>query len=88
MIFYKRTTTMKRSGAMGSEQISGIIEIVLGVLGLIVAILWIVLPFVVIGIKRRMDRVTELLAINNEMALETNRSLNKLASEVESSLKS
>ncbi len=73
---------------MGSEQISGILGIVLGVLGLIVAVLWIVLPFIVVGIKRRMDRLTELLTINNELALEANRSLSKLASEVESSLKS
>ena len=72
---------------MGGEHIGGIVGIVLGVLGLILTILWIILPFVVMVIKGRLDRLIELVSVNNEIALEANRLLNKLASEVESSLK-
>ena len=56
--------------------------------GLIFTILWIILPFVVMAIKGRLDRLIELVSVNNEIALEANRLLDKLASEVQSSLKS
>ena len=72
---------------MGGEQFESIVTIVAGVLGLIFIILWIILPFVVIAIKGRLDRLIELVSVNNEIALEENRLLDKLASEVESSLK-
>jgi len=65
----------------------GIVGIILGVLGLIFTILWIIMPFVVIAIKGRIDRLIELVSVNNEIALEANRLLDKLANEVESSLK-
>jgi len=73
---------------MGGEQFESIVTIVAGVLGLIFIILWIILPFVVIAIKGRLDRLIELVSVNNEIALEGNRLLDKLASEVESSLRS
>jgi len=73
---------------MGGEQLSDIVTIVAGVLGLILLILWIVLPFVVMALKGRLDRLIELVSVNNEITLESNRLLGKLASEVESSLKS
>jgi len=72
---------------MGGEQFGGIVTIVAGVLGLIFTILWIILPFVVMSIKGRLDRLIELVSVNNEIALEANRLLDKLASEVEGSLK-
>ena len=72
---------------MGGEQFESIVTIVAGVLGLIFIILWIILPFVVIAIKGRLDRLIELVSVNNEIALEGNRLLDKLASEVESSLR-
>jgi hypothetical protein len=72
---------------MGEEQFESIVIIVAGVLGLIVTILWIILPFVVMSIKGRLDRLIELVSVNNEIALEANRLLDKLASEVEGSLK-
>ena len=74
---------------MGGEQFGGgIVAIVMGVLGLILFILWVILPFVVIAIRGRLDRLIELVSVNNEIALESNRLLDKLAGEVESSLKS
>ena len=72
---------------MGGEQFESIVIIIAGVLGLIFTILWIILPFVVIAIKGRLDRLIELVSVNNEIALEANRLLDKLASEVEGSLK-
>ncbi|MDX2316542.1 MAG: hypothetical protein QNL90_21015 [Gammaproteobacteria bacterium] len=72
---------------MGEEQFESIVVIVAGVLGLIFTILWIILPFVVMSIKGRLDRLIELVSVNNEIALEANRLLDKLASEVEGSLK-
>ncbi len=73
---------------MGGDQLSDIVTIVAGVLGLILLILWIVLPFVVMALKGRLDRLIELVSVNNEITLESNRLLGKLASEVESSLNS
>ena len=72
---------------MGGEQFGGIVAIVSAVLGLILFILWVILPFVVIAMKSRLDRLIELVSVNNEIALESNRLLDKLASEVESSLR-
>ena len=72
---------------MGGEPFESIVIIVAGVLGLIFTILWIILPFVVMSIKGRLDRLIELVSVNNEIALEANRLLDKLASEVEGSLK-
>ena len=72
---------------MGGEGFEGIVGIVVGVLALIFTILWIILPFVVMAIKGRLDRLIELVSVNNEIALEANRLLDKLASEVEGSLK-
>ena len=72
---------------MGGEQFESIVTIVAGVLGLIFTILWIILPFVVMSIKGRLDRLIELVSVNNEIALEANRLLDRLASEVEGSLK-
>ena len=71
---------------MGGEQFDSIVTIVSGVLGLILFILWVILPFVVIGIKSRLDRLIEIVSVNNEITLESNRMLDKLVSEVESSL--
>ena len=72
---------------MGGPQLDGIIAIVGGVLGLILLILWVILPFVVIAMKSRLDRLIELVSVNNEIVLESNRILDKLASEAESSLR-
>lgn len=72
---------------MGGEQFDSIVTIVAGLLGLILFILWVILPFVVIAMKGRLDRLIELVSVNNEITLESNRLLDKLASEVESSLK-
>lgn len=72
---------------MGGEHFDGIVAIIIGVLGLVLVILWVILPFVVIAMKTRLDRLIELVSVNNEIVLESNRLLNKLASEVESSLK-
>lgn len=72
---------------MGGEQFDSIVTIVAGLLGLILFILWVILPFVVIAMKDRLDRLIELVSVNNEITLESNRLLDKLASEVESSLK-
>jgi len=72
---------------MGGEPFESIVIIVAGVLGLIFTILWIILPFVVMALKGRLDRLIELVSVNNEIALEANRLLDKLASEVEGSLK-
>jgi len=72
---------------MGGEQFESIVAIAGGVLGLVLLILWIIVPFAVFAIKGRLDRLIELVSINNEIALEENRLLDKLASEVESSLK-
>jgi hypothetical protein len=72
---------------MGGEQIQGIVALVGAVLGLIVIILWVILPFMVMGMSRRLDRLIELVSVNNEITLESNRLLDKLASEVEDSLK-
>lgn len=72
---------------MGGEHFDGIAAIIIGVLGLVLFILWVILPFVVIAMKTRLDRLIELVSVNNEIVLESNRLLNKLASEVESSLK-
>lgn len=72
---------------MGGEQFESIVAIAGGVLGLVFIILWIIVPFAVFAIKGRLDRLIELVSVNNEIALEENRLLDKLASEVESSLK-
>ena len=72
---------------MGGEAFGSIATIVSGVLGLILFILWVVLPFVVIAIRGRLDRLIELVSVNNEITLEGNRLLDKLASDVERSLK-
>ena len=72
---------------MGGEQFESLVIIAAGVFGLIFTILWIILPFVVMAIKGRLDRLIEKVSVNNEIALEANRLLDKLASEVESSLK-
>ncbi len=72
---------------MGGEPFESIVIITAGVLGLVFTILWIILPFVVMAIKGRLDRLIELVSVNNEIALEANRLLDKLASEVEGSLK-
>ena len=72
---------------MGGEQLEGIVTIVSAVLGLILFILWVILPFVVIAMKSRLDRLIELVSVNNEIVLESNRILDKLASEAESSLR-
>lgn len=72
---------------MGGEQIQGIVALVGAALGLIVIILWVILPFMVMGMSRRLDRLIELVSVNNEITLESNRLLDKLASEVEDSLK-
>ena len=72
---------------MGGEQFESIVAIAGGVLGLVLIILWIIVPFAVFAIKGRLDRLIELVSVNNEIALEENRLLDKLASEVESSLK-
>lgn len=73
---------------MGGEQFDSIVSIIGGVLGLVLFILWVILPFVVIAMKSRLDRLIELVSVNNEITLESNRLLGKLASEVETSLKS
>ena len=72
---------------MGGAEFGGIIEIVVGVLAVIMFTMWIVLPYIAIGIKSRIDRLIELLTIDNETALEASRFLDKLASGVGSSLK-
>jgi len=72
---------------MGGMQFDGVVAIVGGVLGVVLFILWIILPFVVIGMKSRLDRLIEIASVNNEIALESNRLLDKLASEVESSVR-
>ncbi|NCF29373.1 MAG: hypothetical protein GWP69_18495 [Gammaproteobacteria bacterium] len=72
---------------MGGEQFESIVAIAGGVLGLVLIILWIILPFAVFAIKGRLDRLIELMSVNNEIALEENRLLDKLVSDVESSLK-
>ena len=72
---------------MGGEQFESIVTIVMGVLGLILIILWLILPFVVFTMKGQLERLIELASVNNEITLESNRLLGKLASEVESSLK-
>ncbi len=73
---------------MAGEPFESIVTIVMGVLGLILFILWVILPFVVIAIRGQLDRLIELVRVNNEITLESNRLLDKLAGEVESSLKS
>jgi hypothetical protein len=73
---------------MGGEQFESIVTIVMGVLGLALIILWLILPFVVFAIKGQLERLIEIVSVNNEITLESNRLLGKLASEVESSLKS
>ena len=72
---------------MGGHQFDSIFGVMVAVLGLILFVLWVILPFVVIAIKGRLDRLIELVSVNNEIALESNRLLDKLASEVETSLK-
>lgn len=72
---------------MGGDELSGIVMLIVGVVGLILTILWIILPFVVISMKGRLDRLIELVSVNNEITLESNRLLDKLASEAEMSLK-
>ena len=72
---------------MGGEQLQGLVAIVGVVLALILFIVWVILPFVVLAMKSRLDRLIELVSVNNEIALESNRILDKLASEVETSLK-
>lgn len=72
---------------MGGEPFNGIVAIVGGVLCLILFVLWVILPFVVIAMKSRLDRLIELVSVNNEIMLESNRLLDKLASEVEDSVK-
>jgi hypothetical protein len=72
---------------MAGEQFDGVVTIIAGVLGLFLFILWVILPFVVIAMKGRFDRLIELVSVNNEIMLESNRLLGKLTSEVESSLK-
>ena len=72
---------------MGGAHFDGIISIIGGVLGLVLFILWVILPFVVISMKSRLDRLIELVSVNNEITLESNRLLDKLASEVETSLR-
>ena len=72
---------------MEGEQFESILTIVMGVFGLILIILWLILPFVVFTMKGKLDRLIELVSVNNEITLESNRLLGKLASEVESSLK-
>lgn len=72
---------------MGGEQFQGIVALVGAALGLIVIILWVILPFMIMGMSRRLDRLIELVSVNNEITLESNRLLDKLASEVEDSLK-
>lgn len=72
---------------MGGMQFDGVVAIVGGVLGVVLFILWIILPFVVIGMKSRLDRLIEIASVNNEISLESNRLLDKLASEVESSVR-
>ena len=71
---------------MGGEQLQGIVAIVGAVFTLVLFIVWVILPFVVLALKSRLDRLIELVSVNNEIALESNRILDKLASEVESSL--
>lgn len=71
---------------MGGEQFDSIVTIVAGVVILFLTILWVILPFVVMSIKGRLDRLIELVSVNNEITLESNRLLDKLASEVESSV--
>ncbi|HEY5645245.1 MAG TPA: hypothetical protein VIS76_04860 [Pseudomonadales bacterium] len=72
---------------MGGAQLDSIVAIVAGLLGIVFFILWIILPFVIISMKGRLDRLIELVSVNNEITLESNRLLGKLASEVESSLR-
>ena len=72
---------------MEGEQFESIVTIVMGVLGLVLIILWLILPFVVFTMKGKLDRLIELVSVNNEITLESNRLLGKLATEVESSLK-
>ena len=72
---------------MGGAHFDGIISVIGGVLGLVLFILWVILPFVVISMKSRLDRLIELVSVNNEITLESNRLLDKLASEVETSLR-
>jgi hypothetical protein len=72
---------------MGGEQFDSIVAIVAGVVILFLTILWVILPFVVMSIKGRLDRLIELVSVNNEITLESNRLLDKLASEVESSIR-
>ena len=72
---------------MGGEHIGGIVNIVGGVLALVLILVWVILPFAVFAIKGRLDRLIELVSINNEITLESNRLLDKLASEVETSLR-
>jgi len=72
---------------MAGDQLQGVVAIVVGVVGIVLTILWIILPFVVISMKGRLDRLVELVSVNNEITLESNRLLDKLASEVETSLK-
>jgi len=72
---------------MGGEQFGSIVTIVAGVVIFFLTILWVILPFVVMSIKGRLDRVIELVSVNNEITLESNRLLDKLASEVESSVR-
>jgi hypothetical protein len=72
---------------MGGEQFDSIVTIVAGVVLLFLTILWVILPFVVMAMKGRLDRLIELVSVNNEITLESNRLLDKLASEVESSIR-
>jgi hypothetical protein len=72
---------------MGGEQFDSIVTIVAGVVLLFLTILWVILPFVVMAMKGRLDRLIELVSVNNEITLESNRLLDKLASEVESSVR-
>ena len=58
---------------MGGEQFDSIVTIVAGVVILFLTILWVILPFVVMSIKGRLDRLIELVSVNNEITLESIR---------------
>ena len=68
------------------EALSPIIVLIVAVFLIILSILWVILPFAVFGIKKRLDSMNSLLMQHLEATDQIQKNTAKLAGEVEKQL--
>lgn len=65
------------------EPFGGIVVVLIAVFFIILFILWAILPFLIVGTNKRLNRVIVLMNYNNKLQEDMREELRKLAGETE-----